>query len=158
MNLDLRTEFYFAITSLMVVALGLVMLWWRDRSASLRDWAIAICFGLFGNAIAGSHFRNLEGHIAADPQRGADWLALAGLIMITTSYVLAVRGLVRHFDDRWNGRIWLIFSLSTAGFLWFMWPERNGTAWAVISCYTRAVLCASMLRICLRNRRRITPD
>lgn len=157
MNLDLRTEYYFAVTTLLVAALGLVMLWWRDRSASLRDWSMAICFGLCGNAVAGSQFHNLAGMAAAQGERTGDWLAVLGLMLITSSYVLALRGLVLHFDGPWRGRAWTILLLSTAGVLWFMWPERNGEAWAVISCYTRAILCGFMLSVYLRNRHKVTP-
>ena len=155
--LDLRTEFYFAFTSLIVVATGLVMLWWRDRSPSLRDWATGICIALFGNAIAGSHFRSIETQTVAQGDRAADLTSLAGLVLITLSYLLVLRGMVRHFDGRWSGRMWLILLASTIGFAAFMWPERNGTAWAVISCYTRAVLCGAILSVYLRNRHKVAP-
>ncbi|MBV8633246.1 MAG: GGDEF domain-containing protein [Burkholderiaceae bacterium] len=157
MNLDLRTEFYFAITSLVVVALGLLMLWWRDRSASLRDWAVALCFGLLGNALAGSHIHDLETLAAAQGRYGTHLLAITGLLLVTAAYVLGVRGLVRHFDGVWSGRVWLILPLSILGFLCFMWPEPNGTAWSVISCYSRAFLCGAMLRVFLHNRTKLTP-
>ena len=155
--LDVRTEFYFAITSLVVVALGLVMLWWRDRSASLRDWAMSICIGLFGNAIAGTHFRNVQAEAVAHGERAADWTALAGLVLITAGYLLALRGMVRHFGGRWTGRMWLVLLASSIGLVAFMWPERNGSAWAVISCYTRAVVCGCLLATFLRNRTKVAP-
>ncbi len=143
--MEVRSIAYVTAINLLIIACGFSLQWRRERSPSLRDWAIG-----FGIGAVGCELSALRG-VAPDILT-----ALLANMLMHTIYVFIYIGVQRQFSDAPAHRIWFIPAAATLLYLWYVVIDPQPTAWPVITGYVRVVLCIAILRLLRRHRDRMS--
>jgi len=154
MHLDQFTEVVSSMASLFVMAMGMLLLWSRDKSPSLRDWTFGISCAATGNVVSG--FFSQTNLPILHSLRVDDWAIAGGFTAITAGYILILRGLHKHFQLPWPRAYWLLVYGSIVLYLAFMWPTRSVVAWSLITLWSRAILCIIGFNLLIRQRHRLS--
>jgi len=143
MNLDLRSVAISSILSLFVFAIALFYLWRRERTHSMRDWAVGMAIAASGNVLVAS--RDFVPDLFS---------AAVGNTTIVIGFTFLFRGMCRLIDAPWHRGYWLISIGMFISYLYFILVSRNVAAWSVTAGYARFALCACVIELIRRHGRR----
>jgi diguanylate cyclase (GGDEF)-like protein len=157
MNLDLYSVVIASVSSVFIMMLAPLMLWVREKSDSLRDWALGIFFISTGTILGGARIQYLPEFFKDPSDNHNTWTVLACLTMVTVGYVVIFRGLSTYFESNWHHANWILVFVSTFLYFCFMWPVRDPEAWSIVTSYSRFFICFQAAFLLLCRRKKMSP-